>query len=122
MDIHKPKPWHGLREFLKEYMINVVGVLTALAAEQSVEWLHWQERVEEGRQALKQEVMAQDRSFVYRIAVHPCVESRLTEMEAIRNTGTGAPFASQSLKQFQLIVDLRRQAHVKVRTPNGRCA
>ena len=27
MDIHKPKPWHGVREFLKEYVIIVVGVL-----------------------------------------------------------------------------------------------
>lgn len=36
MDIHKPKPWHGPREFLKEYLIIVVGVLTALAAEQTV--------------------------------------------------------------------------------------
>ena len=34
MDIHKPKAWHGVREFLKEYMIIVVGVLTALGAEQ----------------------------------------------------------------------------------------
>ena len=42
MDIHKPKPWHGVREFLKEYVIIVVGVLTALAAEQGVEWLRWQ--------------------------------------------------------------------------------
>ena len=25
MDLHKPKPWHGLREFLKEYVIIVVG-------------------------------------------------------------------------------------------------
>jgi hypothetical protein len=37
MDIHKPKPWHGLREFLKEYAIIVVGVLTALAGEQAVD-------------------------------------------------------------------------------------
>jgi len=37
MDIHKPKPWHGVREFLKEYLIIVVGVLTALAAESAVE-------------------------------------------------------------------------------------
>ena len=29
MDIHKPKPWHGLREFLKEYLITVVGEKTA---------------------------------------------------------------------------------------------
>ena len=30
MDIHKPKPWHGVREFLKEYLIIVVGAQTAL--------------------------------------------------------------------------------------------
>jgi hypothetical protein len=40
MDIHKPKSWHGWREFLKEHAIIVVGVLTALAAEYSVVWLH----------------------------------------------------------------------------------
>ena len=34
MDIHKPKPWHGWREFLKVYATIVIGVLTALAAEQ----------------------------------------------------------------------------------------
>ncbi len=32
MDIHKSKSWYGVREFLKEYLIIVVGVLTALAA------------------------------------------------------------------------------------------
>ena len=52
MDIHKPKPWHGLREFLKEYVIIVVGVLTALGAEQAVDWLHWRHEVAEARQAL----------------------------------------------------------------------
>ncbi len=52
MDIHKPKPWHGLREFLKEYLIIVVGVLTALAAEQAVEWLHWRHEVHLAREAI----------------------------------------------------------------------
>jgi hypothetical protein len=56
MDIHKPKPWHGLREFLKEYAIIVVGVLTALAAEQAVEWLHVRTEVAEAREALSQEI------------------------------------------------------------------
>jgi hypothetical protein len=32
MDINRPKPWRGLREFLKEHLIIVVGVLMALAA------------------------------------------------------------------------------------------
>ena len=27
MDIHKPKPWHGVGEFLKEYLVIVIGVL-----------------------------------------------------------------------------------------------
>jgi hypothetical protein len=35
MDLHKPKPWHSFREFLKEYLIIVVRVLTALAGEQA---------------------------------------------------------------------------------------
>ena len=30
MDIHKPKPWHGVREFLKEIGTIVIGVLIAL--------------------------------------------------------------------------------------------
>ncbi len=47
MDIHKPKPWHGLREFLKEYVIIVVGVLTALGAQQVAEALHGRHVVHE---------------------------------------------------------------------------
>ena len=56
MDIHKPKPWHGWREFLKEYAIVVIGVLTALAGEQSVEWLHWRHEVADTREALATEL------------------------------------------------------------------
>jgi hypothetical protein len=33
VNIHKPKPWHGAHEFLKEYGIIVLGVVTALALE-----------------------------------------------------------------------------------------
>jgi len=56
MDLHKPKPWHGLREFLKEYLIIVVGVLTALGGEQVVEWLHQRTELREARAALREEV------------------------------------------------------------------
>jgi hypothetical protein len=57
MDIHKPKPWHGVREFLKEYLIIVVGVLTALAGEQAVEWAHNRAELDEAREALHEEVV-----------------------------------------------------------------
>jgi hypothetical protein len=57
MDIHKPRPWRGWREFLKEYaIIVVVGVLTALAAEQAVEWAHRQHDIAETRAALRSSV------------------------------------------------------------------
>ena len=41
MDIHKPKPWHGRSEFLKEIGTIVIGVLIAIGGEQLVEMLHW---------------------------------------------------------------------------------
>ena len=56
MDIHKPKPWHGLREFLKEYGIIVLGVLTALALEQAVEAVRVQREVIETREAIHAEI------------------------------------------------------------------
>src|SRR5947199_8581478 len=56
MDIHKPKPWHGLREFLKEFATIVLGVLVALGAEQTVEALHRDNEVREARQALREEL------------------------------------------------------------------
>jgi predicted RNase H-like nuclease len=56
MDIHKPKPWHGVREFLKEYLIIVVGVLTALGAEQAVEWVHQRSEAAEAREVLRAEI------------------------------------------------------------------
>jgi hypothetical protein len=35
MHIHKPKPLHGIREFLSEIGVIVVGVLIALGLEQA---------------------------------------------------------------------------------------
>ena len=56
MDIHKPKPWHGLREFLKEYLIIVLGVLTALGLEQFVDGLHWRHKVDQAERNMRVEV------------------------------------------------------------------
>jgi hypothetical protein len=56
MDIHKPKPWNGVREFLKEFGVIVLGVLVALGAEQTAEWAHRQAEVREAREALRAEI------------------------------------------------------------------
>ena len=56
MDIHKPKPWHGWRELLKEVGTIVIGVLIALAGEQIVEALTWRYKVAEAETALRHEL------------------------------------------------------------------
>jgi hypothetical protein len=54
MEIHRLKPVHGWREFLKEVGIIVLGVLIALAAEQAAETLRHEQQVEVGERALKE--------------------------------------------------------------------
>jgi len=83
MDLHKPKPWHGWREFLKEYAIIVLGVLTALGAEQVVEQLHWAGEVRNARAALAVEMGHSDRHLAYRVAAEPCIARRLDALESV---------------------------------------
>ena len=80
MDVHKPRSWRGLREFFKEYLIIVVGVLTALAAEQGVEWLHWRHQVEVAEDALRAELRHNLMAAYERMAVGECVQARLRQM------------------------------------------
>ena len=92
MDIHKPKPWHGVREFLKEYLIIVVGVLTALGAEQVVENVHWARRVGETRAQLNAELSADTRNGLHWLSHAPCFDAELAALrEAVaeaRRTGS----------------------------------
>jgi hypothetical protein len=83
MDIHKPKPWRGWREFLKEYLIIVVGVLTALAAEQGVEWLRWQEKVHSAEVYLKRDLALTSDFASERVAIGRCLDGRLALLNSI---------------------------------------
>jgi len=83
MDIHKPKPWHNIREFLKEYAIIVLGVLTALSAEQVAEGLRENKSAREAREAIREE-LAVDISdeLTRRQGSQPCIDHRLEEIGA----------------------------------------
>ncbi len=83
MEIHKPKPWHGWREFLKEYAIIFVGVLTALAAEQGAEALRHREEAAEAREAIRAEIVADITRIQQRSFAEGCVDARLAEIERI---------------------------------------
>jgi hypothetical protein len=91
MDIHKPKPWHGAREFLKEYLIIAVGVLTALAAEQAVEWAHTHEEVAAARSALHHEMSGDLQALVVEVREDGCWLRGLDTVEAWGKTQQPKP-------------------------------
>lgn len=88
MDIHKPKPWHSLREFLKEYLIIVIGVLTALGAEQIAENLHWAERTEKTERNLRTELYGSMVAARVQLAQEGCEYAMLDRLrEALLQPG-----------------------------------
>lgn len=88
MDIHLPKLPHSWREFLKEYGIIVLGVLTALFAEQAVQSVDWRHKVKSAIVDMKQELSVADGPESYaRLAMHNCVSSRLAAIEQAVESG-----------------------------------
>jgi hypothetical protein len=88
MDIHKPKPWFGWREFLKEIGTIVVGVLIALGAEQAVEAVHWRHKVAEAERAMRFQLSADDGAQAFaRAAVTRCLDDQLGAIIAAVEAG-----------------------------------
>jgi hypothetical protein len=80
MDIHKPKPFHNLREFLAEIIVVVLGVLIALSAEQVVRSWHEAKSAREAREAIREELV-QDLSDAQVLHTsRPCTTRRLDEV------------------------------------------
>jgi hypothetical protein len=88
MDIHKPKPWHGVREFIKEFGTIVVGVLVALGAEQAVERLEWAHKAHLAEELMRSEIAGDDGPQVYfRIAFARCQTQELAEIRGLVEDG-----------------------------------
>jgi hypothetical protein len=77
---HKSKPWHGWREFLREYLIVVAGVLTALGAGEVVDGLRWRHQVEAAEERLATEVRANLQGAYIRLVNQRCYDTRLTNL------------------------------------------
>jgi hypothetical protein len=78
MEIHKPKPVHHWREFLKEVGIIVLGVLIALGAEQAVEWLHWRYEANQAEHHLRKDAASILKYMQERLEIQKCQDRRLT--------------------------------------------
>jgi hypothetical protein len=89
---HKPKPWHGWREFLREYAIVVVGVLTAAAVGLTVDWLHRRTDVAEARHTLRLEIAENAATAGFNIEQERCLAARLDQFAAWANGGPRPPY------------------------------
>ena len=108
------KPKRNWRGFLKEYAVIVIGVLTALAAQQAAEWWQWRGQVTEARKALRDEIAATDRTLMRRIAIHPCLVRQEKEARAILDSldgkGAAPPFMAFRHPQGGLLADSEWQS------------
>jgi type II secretory pathway pseudopilin PulG len=83
MHIHLPKPLHGWRQFLNEYAIIVLGVLTALALDQLVEAAHERRLAREATAAINQELQDDLNRVASRQRQQACVLKRIDEIQAL---------------------------------------
>jgi hypothetical protein len=80
----KPRLFSDWREFLREFIIIVLGVLTALIAQQWVQSLDWRNKVRAAVSDMDQELSNGNGPQAYvRLAIHQCLSDRL---RALRNT------------------------------------
>ena len=77
------KPARNWRGFVKDVFIVVLGVGLALAAQQVVDWLHWQGEVKTARRTLIEEIQTNNVYFARRVAYRPCMDRQIAEAEAI---------------------------------------
>jgi hypothetical protein len=86
MDIHKPKPVHSWRDFIKEIGIIVIGVTIALTGEQLVETLNWKHKVADAEAAMRREFSGDLAFAAAQIAEKDCAVKFFARMEtAVRN-------------------------------------
>lgn len=88
MDVHKPKLLHNWRDLLKEWGIIVLGVLTALFAEQAVQSFEWHQKVDAAIADMNNELTRGNGPQAYaRLAMHDCVSSRLGNLRGAIESG-----------------------------------
>lgn len=88
MKVHKPKLFSDWRDFGREYFIVVLGVLTALLAQQAVEALAWRQKVQSATVDMTNELSGGDGVQGYvRMAIHDCVETHLNAVRQAVEAG-----------------------------------
>jgi hypothetical protein len=88
---HKTKVLHNWRDLLKEWGIIVLGVLTALFAEQAVQSFEWHQKVDAAIADMDNELTRGNGPQAYaRLAMHDCVASQLGDLRGAIERGDRA--------------------------------
>ena len=91
MDVHKPKLVQSWKELFREWGVIVLGVLTALLAEQAVQSVEWHHKVNAAVADMDNELSRGDGPQSYaRLAMHDCIATRLNNLRAIVESGNRA--------------------------------
>jgi len=91
MEVHKPRVIENWRELFKEWGIIVLGVLTALLAEQAVQSIDWHNKVDAAVADMGNELGSGDGPQAYaRLAIHDCVAARLNSLRSAVERGDRA--------------------------------
>ena len=100
----KPRPrlFDDWRDFGREYLIVVLGVLTALLAQSAVEELSWRQKVRAAIQDMNQELSNGNgpQAFV-RLSIHQCISDRLVRLRTLVEMGDRAA-VSEAIDTIQL--------------------
>jgi len=95
MDIHKPNAWPAWRVMLTDFVIVVLGVGVALAAQQMADWWRWKSDVAQAREVIASETALNLFNTILRIRSAPCIERRLDQvtdiLDAAARTGSLPP-------------------------------
>jgi hypothetical protein len=101
MHIHKPKPLHGVREFLSEIAVIVIGVLIALSAEQIVQNFEWGDKVKHAQQEMGNEIAADDGPQVLeRLALTDCIGASLRTIRSEVESGASRATVLSAVAQY----------------------
>ena len=100
MNVHKAKLLDNWRDLLKEWGIIVLGVLTALFAEQAVQSFEWHQKVDAAIADMDNELTRGNGPQAYvRLAMHDCVASQLDDLRGTIERGDRA----QSRKMIEAL-------------------
>ena len=70
LDVHPPhQPAHSWRDFFIHIATIVVGLLIAVAIEQTVEWIHHRHQLREAREAIHEELIRNHQEMQYNLAL-----------------------------------------------------